>query len=112
MGYEGGEGMSGLQLTDKQLLETMLAALDASPRTLERPICRGWLGDWQISGKSGHIMTDGHGFAIYVATNESPRRWTAIKKRLGFCRVTIRIGRHALLATRLGNAQISFWKTH
>jgi hypothetical protein len=88
MGYEGGEGMSGLQLTDKQLLETMLAALDASPRTLERPICRGWLGDWQISGKSGHVMTDGHGFAIYVATNESPRRWTAVKKRLGFCRVT------------------------
>jgi hypothetical protein len=31
----------------------MLTALDASPRALER------IGDWQIVGNNGHIMTDG-----------------------------------------------------
>jgi hypothetical protein len=74
-------------LTDKQYLEAMLTALDASPRALERPMCRGWIGDWQISGSDGHIMTDGRGFVFYIST-ESPRRWTGKKKRLGFCRLT------------------------
>jgi hypothetical protein len=60
----------------------MLTALDASLRTLER------IGDWQIVGNNGHIMTDGRGFVFYVSTSESPRRWTGIKKRLGFCRLT------------------------
>ena len=70
-------------MTDKQHLGAMLTALDVSPRALERPI-----GDWQIAGNSGHIMTDGRGFLLYVSTSESPRRWTGIKKRLGFCRLT------------------------
>jgi hypothetical protein len=70
------------KLTDKQHLEAMLTALDASPRALER------IGDWQIVGNNGHIMTDGRGFVFYVSTSESPRRWTGIKKRLGFCRLT------------------------
>jgi hypothetical protein len=74
-------------LADKQHLEAMLTALDASPRALERPMCRGWIGDWQISGSDGHIMTDGREFVFYIST-ESPRRWTGIKKRLGFCRLT------------------------
>jgi hypothetical protein len=70
------------KLTDKQHLEAMLTALDASLRALER------IGDWQIVGNNGHIMTDGRGFVFYVSTSESPRRWTGIKKRLGFCRLT------------------------
>ena len=61
-------------MTDKQHLEAMLTALDASPRALERRC-----GDWQIAGNSGHIMTDGRGFLLYVSTSESPRRWTGIK---------------------------------
>lgn len=75
-------------MTDREHLETMLTALDASPLALERPVCRGWIGDWQISGKTGHIMTDGHGFPLYVSTEESPRRWGNIKKRLNFCQLT------------------------
>jgi hypothetical protein len=70
------------KLTDKQHLEAMLTALDASLRALER------IGDWQIVGNNGHIMTDGRGFVFYVSTSESPRRWTGIKKRIGFCRLT------------------------
>jgi hypothetical protein len=70
------------KLTDKQHLEAMLTALDASLRALER------IDDWQIVGNNGHIMTDGRGFVFYVSTSESPRRWTGIKKRLGFCRLT------------------------
>jgi hypothetical protein len=60
----------------------LLTALDASLRTLER------IGGWQIVGNNGHIMTDGRGFVFYVSTSESPRGWTGIKKRLGFCRLT------------------------
>ena len=85
-------------MTDKQHLEAMLTALDASPRTLER------IGDWQIVGKNGHIMTDGRGFLLYVSTSESPRRWTGIKKRLGFCRLTIeffRIRTHCSTGLRI-----------
>jgi hypothetical protein len=70
-------------MTDKQHLEAMLTALDASRRALERRC-----GDWQISGSDGHVMTDSRGFLFYVSTGESPRRWTGIKKRLGFCRLT------------------------
>ena len=62
-------------MTDKQHLEAMLTALDASPRALER------IGDWQIVGNNGHIMTDGRGFVFYVSTSESPRRWTGAPDR-------------------------------
>jgi hypothetical protein len=75
-------------MTDREHLETMLTALDASPRALERPICHGWVGDWQISGKTGHVMTDGRGFVLYVSAGESKRLWNSIKKRLRFCRLT------------------------
>ena len=45
-------------MTDKQHLEAMLTALDASPRALER------IGDWQIVGNNGHIMTRWPGFRV------------------------------------------------
>ncbi len=41
-----------------------------------------------ITGKSGHIFGDGTGYAIFVSTDESPRRWTNTKKRLAFCNVS------------------------
>jgi hypothetical protein len=75
-------------MIDRDRLAAMLIALDASPRTLRRPVCRGWVGDWQIIGRYGHIIPDGPGFLIYVATDESPRRWGFVKQRLEFCRVT------------------------
>jgi hypothetical protein len=71
-------------------LETLLAALDASPIALrhERYRDSNERGDWVIIGKSGHIYADGSGYLLYVATDESPRRWTGIKRRLAFCRLT------------------------
>jgi hypothetical protein len=47
---------------DRERLETMLEALDASPGALRRPACRGWAGDYQITGRLGHILADGDGF--------------------------------------------------
>jgi hypothetical protein len=71
-------------------LETLVVALDASPLALRRERYRdsNERGDWAIIGKSGHVYTDGAGFLLYVATDESPRRWTGIKRRLAFCRLT------------------------
>jgi hypothetical protein len=87
--------------TDRERLVALLTALDASERCLERPVCRGWVGDWQITGKHGHAMTDGDGYLIYATTKErdivesdgkrrcygSPRRWGNIKKALGFAKL-------------------------
>ena len=64
-------------------LQNLLTAIDGSARALRRDPC----GDWQIAGRSGHIFGDGAGYAIYVHTNESPRRWTNVKGRLDFCHV-------------------------
>ena len=86
---------------DRERLVALLIALDASPRCLERPTCRGWIGDWQITGKHGHAMTDGDAYLIYVTTPERdrmdpdgkrrcyglPRRWASIKKALGFAHI-------------------------
>ena len=72
-------------------LETMVTALDASPTCFERPHCRGFTGDWQITGKLGHVLADGDGFLLYVSTEESVRRWTNVKERLmSFCRLNSR----------------------
>jgi hypothetical protein len=75
-------------MSDRTHLEALLIALDASPIALERPNCRGWVGDYQISGKLGHVLADGAGFLLYVGTNESVRRWTNVKRQLSFCRLT------------------------
>ncbi len=74
---------------DREHLGHMVSALDASPRTLRRPVCRGWVGDWQINGKSGHILTDGvAGYLLFAKAEDSPRRWTSIKRKLGFAQLT------------------------
>ena len=86
----------------RERLVALLDALDVSPRCLERPNCRGWIGDWQITGKHGHAMTDGDAYLLYVTTQErdrtdpdnkrrcygSPRRWGNIKKTLGFAKLS------------------------
>jgi hypothetical protein len=96
--------------SDRDHLEKFLTAIDASPTTLERPVCRGWVGDWQITGKQGHVLTDGTGYLLYANTPErdaphpdrvsgaaategrqsdrklcygSARKWTSIKAQLG-----------------------------
>lgn len=73
-----------MTMNERAHLETLLIALDASPRALHKDAC----GDWSISGKTGHIFADGQGYLIYVATKESARRWTNIKRHLSFCRIT------------------------
>jgi hypothetical protein len=69
---------------ERSKLETLLNALDASPRALRKDGC----GDWTIRGKTGQIFADGDGWLIVVETDESSRRWTFIKRRLSFCRIT------------------------
>jgi hypothetical protein len=65
-------------------LESLLTVLDATHGALRRDSC----GDWAIMGKRGLIYADGSGFLILVCTGDSIRRWTNIKARLAFCRVT------------------------
>jgi hypothetical protein len=65
-------------------LETLLTALNATPRALRRDSC----GDWAIKGKRGHIYPDGSGFLIVVNTADSIRLWANTKGKLAFCRVT------------------------
>jgi hypothetical protein len=71
---------------DRERLVALLDALNASPRCLERPNCRGWIGDWQITGKHGHAMTDDTVYLLYAQA--TPRRWTSIKQALAFCKLT------------------------
>jgi hypothetical protein len=86
---------------DKEHLAALLTALDASPGALERPVCRGWIGDWQITGRHGHALPAGAGYLLYATTPEqdrrdpdgkirtygSARRWTNIKGELAFARL-------------------------
>jgi hypothetical protein len=76
---------------DRERLETMLEALDASPGALRRPACRGWAGDYQITGRLGHILADGDGCLLHIHTGDTdkptPRRWNNVKGRLAFCRL-------------------------
>jgi hypothetical protein len=45
-------------MSDRTHLEALLIAINASPTALERPVCRGWVGDYQISGKLGHVLAE------------------------------------------------------
>jgi hypothetical protein len=76
-------------MKDRALLAALVRALDASDVTLRREQCRGELGEYVVAGKSGHVCPDGDGFLLVVTTDASPRRWTNVKAKLGFCRVTI-----------------------
>jgi hypothetical protein len=54
----------------------------------ERPNCRGFIGDWQVTGTGGHIMADGAGYLLYIKPGKSAKRWNNVKKALSFTQVT------------------------
>jgi hypothetical protein len=70
----------GIFMDERAHLETLLNALDASPRALRRDGC----GDWPSTASTASSLSD----SIAVATDESSRRWNNVKKRLSFCRIT------------------------
>ena len=91
-------------MNDRDHLDRFLSAIDASPTALERPVCRGWIGDYQITGKRGHVLAAQPGYLLYANTPEgdephpdhpdrklcygSGRKWTNIKAQLAFARLT------------------------
>ena len=85
-----------LAVSDRSHLYAFLTATDASATALERPVGRGWVGDYQISGKTGHVLANGAGYLLYVHIDErtamergpSSRPWKNAKARLTFCKVT------------------------
>jgi hypothetical protein len=82
-----------LEPNDRARLQALLTALGASPAALRRDLHRGEgrKGDYGIHGKLGHVYTDGVGFLLCVTADErtqSARRWTNVKGRLMFCRLT------------------------
>jgi hypothetical protein len=64
-------------MTYRAHLDTFLTAIDASPAALECPNCRGWIGDYQITGRHGHVLADQPGYLLYVAA-----RWKKAKRIL------------------------------
>jgi hypothetical protein len=80
----------------RPLLIEFQQSLDASRKvgghpTLRRDNC----GDWAIWGRLGHIYAVpikaaaiGCGFQLVIGTNNSPRRWTGVKRRLAFCQLS------------------------
>jgi hypothetical protein len=67
-------------MTDARHLDTFLTAIDASPAALRRPACRGWIGDYQIIGKHGHVLADHPGYLLYVTG--TVQRWKKAKRLL------------------------------
>jgi hypothetical protein len=63
----------------------LLLALEVSKRTLRRDEC----GAWRILGRKGHAYTWGPsgGWLLFCDAGTS-RKWSAIKRRLSFCKVT------------------------
>ena len=57
-----------------------MTAIDASPTALERPVCRGWIGDHQVTGKHGHVLADHPGYLAYVTG--TVQRWKKAKRIL------------------------------
>ena len=51
-------------VSDRSHLYAFLTATDASAAALERPVCRGWVGDYQISAKTGHVLANGAGYRL------------------------------------------------
>ena len=70
---------------DKAQLKALLTALNGANYALRLDDCAAWI----IGGRRGRIYTwrDGKDFVLYVRCH-SIRAWTAMKKRLHFCRVT------------------------
>jgi hypothetical protein len=59
-------------------------AIGAREASLRRDACE----DWAVSGTSGHVYAVPEGFQLHVTTAERPLKWTWIKKKLAFCRLT------------------------
>ena len=78
-------------VSDRSHLYAFLTATDASATALERPVGRGWVGDYQISGKTGHVLANGTGYLLYVHIDErtamerepSSRRLRALSREAG-----------------------------
>jgi hypothetical protein len=72
-------------IRDKAQLKAMLTALNGANRALRLDECVAWM----INGSRGDIYTwgDGKDFILVIGCH-SVRAWTAMKKRLHFCRVT------------------------
>ena len=69
-----------MAISDRAHLDTFLTAIDASAGALERPNCRGWIGDYQIAGKHGHVLADHPGYLLYVTG--TVQRWKKAKRIL------------------------------
>ena len=57
--------------------------ISAAQTTLRRPVCQGWIGDYQITGSRGHVLSDGDHYYIYHFAR-SKAGWTNAKRALGF----------------------------
>jgi len=57
-------------VNDRDHLDRFLSAIDASPTALERLVCRGWIGDYQITGKRGHVLAAQPGYLLYANSPE------------------------------------------
>jgi hypothetical protein len=70
---------------DRDVLRGLLFALDVSKRTLRRDEYDAWC----IRGRRGHVYTWGpSGGRLLFCDGHSPRKWSAIKRRLSFCKLT------------------------
>jgi hypothetical protein len=71
---------------DREQQKRLLAALNGWDRALRRDDCSVWC----INGKHGCIHTwgDGETWLLYVECR-SALAWTWVKRRLGFCTVTV-----------------------
>lgn len=70
---------------DCDVLRGLLLALEGSKRTLRRDEC----GAWRILGRKGHDYTWGpSGGWLLFCDAGTCRKWSAIKRRLSFCKVT------------------------
>jgi hypothetical protein len=68
---------------DRELLADLASVLQISARNLHRDPC----GDWIISGRRGHVLTDGRDVYVYLPSGTA-RRWEAAKRALAFMTVT------------------------
>jgi hypothetical protein len=70
---------------DCDVLRGLLLALEVSKRTLRRDEC----GAWRILGRKGHVYTwrPSGGWLLFCNAGTA-RKWSAIKRRLAFCKAT------------------------
>jgi hypothetical protein len=67
-------------MTEREHLNAFLTAIDASPTALGRLVCRGWVGDYQITGRHGHVLAE----TVPAIWCTSPR--SAGRRPNGYCR--------------------------